>query len=140
MEDEELLGKTLSVAREAGLLLLRRHGTALPFGLTFDPTGNNPRTFFPRDQLPHASWEELLEATRSHLEQRSRMADVGALALVTSLESEAGASGLGIQVETRASSLFLVYPASQSAQGWSLGEPEPAQELFVGPLLHTRSP
>ena len=139
MADEELLAKTLSVAREAGLLVLRRSGTVPPFGLTLDPAGNDPRSFFPRDQMPQASSEELLTATVSHLEQRSRIADVGALALVTSLESEAGASGLGIQVETRASSLFLVYPATQSAQGRSLGEPRSAQELLVGPLLHNPS-
>ena len=62
MNDEELLAKTLHVAKEAGMLLLRKHGTVLPFGLTLDPAGDNPRTYFPRDQLPRASWDELLDS------------------------------------------------------------------------------
>ncbi|WP_257458788.1 hypothetical protein [Archangium lipolyticum] len=134
MNDEELLGKTLHVAREAGLLLLRKHGSVLPFGLTLDTSGGNPRTWFPRDQLPRASWDELLDATIGHLEQCGASADVGAIALATTLES-GSESGLGIQVETRASSLFLVYPYSGTGQSWRLGEPQTAQGLLVGPLL-----
>jgi hypothetical protein len=134
MNDEELLGKALQVAREAGLLLLRKHGTVLPLGLTLDAAGDNPRTFFPRDQLPRASWDELLDATLGQLERHIDSEDVGAIAVVTTLES-GGESGLGIQVETRASSLFLVYPYSGTGRNWSLGEPQTAEGLLVGPLL-----
>ena len=136
MNDEELLGKALHVAREAGLLLLRKHGSVLPFGLTLDAAGDNPRTFFPRDQLPRASWDELLDATLGQLERRIDSEDVGAIAVVTTLES-GGESGLGIQVETRASPLFLVYPYSGTGRNWSLGEPQTAERLLVGPLLAT---
>jgi len=134
MNDEELLGKALHVAREAGLLLLRKHDTVLPFGLTLDAAGDNPRTFFPGDQLPRASWDELLDATLGQLERRIASDDVGAIAVVTTLES-GGESGLGIQVETRASSVFLVYPYSGTGPNWSLGEPQTAEGLLVGPLL-----
>jgi hypothetical protein len=134
MNDEELLGKTLHVAREAGLLLLRNHGTVLPFGLMLDTAGDNPRSFFPRDQLPRASWDELLDATLGHLERSIDLDDVGAIAVVTMLES-GSESGLGIQVETRASSVFLVYPCSGIGRNVSLGEPQPAEGLLVGPLL-----
>ncbi len=137
MGDAELRAKTLYLAREMGLRVLRRQGSVSPFGLTLDPAGDNPRTFFPRDQRPQASSDELLEATVAHLAQGRASADVGALAVVTTLESEGGQSGLGIQVETRASAVFLVYPYSRSAQDWSLGEPQPAQGLLIGPLLHT---
>lgn len=134
MNDEELLGKALHVAREGGLLLLRKHGSVLPFGLTLDLAGDNPRTWFARDQLPRASWDELLDATLGYLERCIGAGDVGAIALVTTLES-GSESGLGIQVETRASSLFLVYPYSGAGQSWSLGEPQTAEGLLVGPLL-----
>jgi len=134
MNDEELLGKALHVAREGGLLLLGKHGTVLPFGLTLDSAGDNPRTYFPRDQLPRASWDELLDATLGHLERCIGSDDVGAIAIVTTLES-GSESGLGIQVETRASSLFLVYPYSGAGRSWSLGEPQTAKGLLVGPLL-----
>ena len=132
--DEELLEKALHVAKEAGLLLLRKHGSVLPFGLTLDPAGDNPRTCFPRDQLPRASWDELLDATIAHLERCIGAGDVGAIALVTTLES-GRETGLGLQVETRASSLFLVYPYSGTGQHQSLGEPQTAEGLLVGPLL-----
>lgn len=134
MNDEELLEKTLHVAKEAGLFLLRKHGTVLPFGLTLDPAGDNPRTWFPRDQLPRASWDELLDATIAHLERAIGSGGVGASALVTTLES-GSESGLGIQVETRASALFLVYPYRGAGQSWSLGEPQTAEGLLVEPLL-----
>jgi hypothetical protein len=135
MNDEELLGKTLHVAREAAMLLLRKHGSVLPFGLTLDPAGDQPRTFFPRDALPQASWDELLEATLGHLRRCGGSADVGAIAFATTLESEGGQSGLGIQVETRASSLFLLYPYRKTWRGWKLGEPQTAKGLLAGPLL-----
>jgi hypothetical protein len=134
MNDEELLGKALHVAKEAGLLLLRKHGTVLPFGLTLDLAGDNPRTWFPRDQLPRASWDELLDATIAHLERCIASGGVGAIALGTTLES-GSESGLGIQVETRASSLFLVYPYMGTGQRRSLGEPQTAEGLLVEPLL-----
>jgi hypothetical protein len=134
MNDEELLGKALHVAREAGVFLLRKHGTVLPFGLTLDSAGDNPRTYFPRDQLPRATWDELLDATVDHLARCIGSADVGAIALATTLES-GSKSGLGIQVETRTSSLFLVYPYSGTGPSRSLGEPQTAKELLVGPLL-----
>lgn len=134
MNDEELLGKALHVAREASMLLLRKQGSVLPFGLTLDPAGDNPRTWFPRDQLPRASWDELLDATLGHLERCIGSADVGAIALATTLES-GSESGLGIQVETRTSALFLVYPYSGAGQSWRLGEPQTAEGLLVGPLL-----
>ncbi|EPX59124.1 hypothetical protein D187_003226 [Cystobacter fuscus DSM 2262] len=134
MNDQELLEKTLHVAREAGMFLLRKQGSVLPFGLTLDPAGDNPRTYFPRDQLPRASWDELLDATLAHLERRIGSGDVGAIALVTTLES-GSESGMGVQVETRSSSLFLVYPYTGTGQSRSLGEPQPAEGLLVGPLL-----
>ncbi len=134
MKDEELLEKALHVAKEAGMLLLRKQGSVLPFGLTLDPAGDNPRTCFPRDQLPRASWDELLDATIAHLERCIDSGGIGAIALVTTLES-GSESGLGVQVETRSSSLFLVYPYSRTGQSWSLGEPQTAEGLLVGPLL-----
>ncbi len=134
MNDQALLEKTLHVAREAGTFLLRKHGSVLPFGLTLDPAGDNPRTYFPRDQLPRASWDELLDATLAHLERRIGSGDIGAIALVTTLES-GSESGMGVQVETRASSLFLVYPYTGTGQNRSLGEPQTAEGLLVGPLL-----
>ncbi|PTL79359.1 hypothetical protein [Vitiosangium sp. GDMCC 1.1324] len=138
MNDQELLEKTLYVAKEAGLLLLRKHGTVLPFGLTLDTAGDHPKTWFPRDQLPRASWDELLDATIAHLERSIGSGGVGAIALVTTLES-GSESGLGIQVETRDSSLFLVYPYSGTGQSRSLGEPQSAEGLLVGPLLMERA-
>ncbi|WNG21350.1 hypothetical protein [Cystobacter fuscus] len=134
MNDDELLEKTLYVAREAGMLLLRKQGSVLPFGLTLDPAGDNPRTYFPRDQLPRASWDELLEATLAHLERSIGAGGIGAIALVTTLES-GSQSGMGVQVETRASALFLVYPYTGTGQNRSLGEPQTAEGLLVEPLL-----
>ena len=137
MDDEELLQKTLYVAREVSMLQLHKRGAVLPFGVTLDLAGDNPKTYYPRDELPRAAWDELLEATRRHLQQCGRARDVGALAFATTLESDSGASGLGIQVETRSASLFLVYPYSQSGEDWILGEPQSADQLLLGPLLHT---
>ncbi|MFY0581977.1 hypothetical protein ACN28S_53770 [Cystobacter fuscus] len=87
------------MAREAGLFLRRKHGSVLPFGLTLDPTGDNPRTYFPRDHPPRASWDELLDTTLAHLERRI------------------GAGGIG------------------TGRSRSLGEPQTAEGLLVGPLL-----
>jgi hypothetical protein len=137
MNDEELLRKALHVAREAGLFLLRKQGSVLPFGVTFATGDDTPRTYFPRDQLPRASWDDLLEATLAHLERSIGTGGIEAIALVTTLES-GSQSGLGVQIETRTSSLFLVYPYTGAGQNRGLGEPQTAEGLLVGPLLAAR--
>jgi hypothetical protein len=134
MDDGELLGMALYVARESAGLLLREHGTVLPCGLTLDSRGNNVSTYFPRDQRPSAEWNELIEATVDHLTRCIRSTDVGVIVLATELESE-GQAGLGVQAETRSASLFLVYPYSGSGRRKKLGEPQQAEGLLVEPLL-----
>jgi hypothetical protein len=109
MDNGELVGKALYVASEAAEFLLRERGTVLPFALTLDSQGDNVKTYFPADTLPDAEPGELVDAAVNHLEQCIRSTDVGAIALATELVSGEQA-GLGLQVETRSTSLFLVYP------------------------------
>jgi hypothetical protein len=134
MDNGELVGKALYVASEAAEFLLREHGTVLPFALTLDSAGDDVRTYFPGDERPGASPDELVDAAVSHLEQRIRSTDVGVIALATELVSGEQA-GLGIQVETRSTSLFLVYPYIGAGRNQRLGEPGEAEGLLVGPLL-----
>jgi hypothetical protein len=139
MNDDELVGKALYVAREAALLLLRKHGTVLPFGLTLDSRGDNVRTYFPRDQLPNAGWDELINATVEYLARCVRSADVGVVVLATQLESE-GQAGLGVQAETRSTRLFLLSPYLGTGRAQELGEPQLADGLLVEPFFTTVKP
>lgn len=134
MDNGELVGKTLYVASELAELLLQKHGTVLPFALTLDSQGDDVKTYFPRDQMPEAGWDELVDAAVTHLEQCIRSTDVGAIALATELVSGEQA-GLGVQVETRSTRLFLVYPYTGKGRSQRLGEPGEAEGLLVGPLL-----
>lgn len=137
MDEEELLEKGLYVATEAAKLLLGKQGTVLPFALTMDAAGEDVRTYFPADERPGAAPDELVEAVVSHLEQRIRSKGVGVMALATELVS-GDQAGLGVQVETRTASVFLVYPYSGKGRGQKLGEPQAAEGLLVGPLLATQ--
>jgi hypothetical protein len=134
MDNDELLEKALYVATEAAKLLLREHGTILPFALTLDSQGDNVKTYFPADTLPGAEPGELVNAAVSHLEQWIRSTGVGVIALGTELVSGEQA-GLGVQIETRSTSLFIVYPYSGKGRSQQLGKPEAAEGLLVGPLL-----
>jgi hypothetical protein len=134
MDHEELVGKALYVATEAAKLLLKEHGTVLPFALTLDSQGDDVRTYFPRDKMPDAGWDELVDAAVSHLKQCIRSTDVGVIALGTELVSGEQA-GLGVQIETRSTSLFIVYPYIGKGRSPQLGKPEAAEGLLVGPLL-----
>lgn len=134
MDDGEFVEKALYVATEAAKLLLREHGTVLPFSLTLDSRGDDVKTYFPRDQRPDAGWEELVDAAVSHLEQSIRSTDVGVIALATELVSGEQA-GLGVQIETRSTSLFIVYPYIGKGRAQQLGKPGAAEGLLVGPLL-----
>jgi len=134
MDNEELVGKALYVATESAKLLLKEHGTVLPFALTLDSRGDDVRTYFPADKLPRAEPGELVDAAVSHLEQCIRSTDVGVIALGTELVSGEQA-GLGVQIETRSTSLFIVYPYTGKGRSQQLGEPEAAEGLLVGPLL-----
>lgn len=134
MDNDELLQKALYVATESAKLLLREHGTVLPFALTLDSRGDDVKTYFPADKLPGAELGELVDAAASHLEQCIRSADVGVIALGTELVSGEQA-GLGVQIETRSTSLFIVYPYIGKGHSQQLGKPEAAEGLVVGPLL-----
>jgi hypothetical protein len=134
MDNDELVEKAVYVASEAAKLLLQKHGTVLPFALTLDSGGDNVKTYFPADKLPGAEPGELVDAAVTHLEQCIRSTDVGVIALGTELVSGEQA-GLGIQVETRSSSLFIVYPYTGKGRSQQLGKPEAAGGLLVGPLL-----
>ncbi len=134
MDDGELVEKAVYVASEAAKLLLQKHGTVLPFALTLDSRGDNVRTYFPADKRPGADPSELVDAAVTHLEQCIRSTDVGVIALATELVSGEQA-GLGVQVETRSTSLFIVYPYTGKGRGQQLGKPEAAEGLLVEPLL-----
>jgi hypothetical protein len=134
MDNDELVGKALYVATEAAKLLLQKQGTVLPFALTLDSQGDDVKTYFPRDKMPEAGWEELVDAAVSHLEQCIRSTDVGVIALGTELAS-GEQEGLGVQVETRSTSVFIVYPYTGKGRNQQLGKPEAAEGLLVGPLL-----
>lgn len=134
VDDGEMVGKALYVATESAKLLLQKHGTVLPFALTLDSRGDEVKTYFPADKLPNADPGELVDAAVSHLEQCIRSSDVGVIALATELVSGEQA-GLGVQVETRSTSLFLVYPYIGKGRNQRLGEPGEAEGLLVGPLL-----
>lgn len=134
MDNDEMLEKALYVATESAKLLLKEHGTVLPFALTLDSQGDDVKTYFPRDKMPNAGWDELVDAAVSHIKQCIRSTDVGVIALGTELVSGEQA-GLGIQVETRSTSIFVVYPYTGKGRNQQLGKPEAAEGLLVGPLL-----
>lgn len=134
MGNDELLEKALYVATEAAKLLLKEHGTVLPFALTLDSRGDDVKTYFPADKLPGAEPGELVDAAASYLEQCIHSTDVGVIALGTELVSGEQA-GLGVQIETRSTSIFLVYPYTGKGRKQQLGKPEAAEGLLVEPIL-----
>jgi hypothetical protein len=133
-DNDELLEKALYVATEAAKLLLGKHGTVLPFALTLDSQGDNVETYFPADTLPGAEPGELVDVAASHLERCIRSKDVGAIALGTELVS-GEQTGLGVQIETRSTSVLIIYPCTGKGRNQQLGKPEAAEGLLVGPLL-----
>jgi hypothetical protein len=134
MDNDELLEKALYVATESAKLLLGKQGTVLPFALTLDSQGDNIETYFPADTLPGAEPGELVDVAASHLEQCIRSKDVGVIALGTELVA-GDQAGLGVQIETRSTSIFLVYPYTGKGRNQQLGKPEAAEGLLVGQLL-----
>ncbi len=134
MDNDGLLEKALYVATEAAKLLLREHGTVLPFALTLDSQGDNVKTYFPADTRPGTEPGELVDAAANHLEQCIRSTDVGVIVLGTELVSGEQV-GLGVQIETRSTSLLIIYPYTGKDRSQQLGKPEAAEGLLVGPLL-----
>lgn len=134
MDDVELLGKMLFVARKSAMFLLDKHGSVAPFAALLDPAGDNPKTCFPRDAHRSAQWDELLDFAADYLEQQIAASAVGAIAVCTTLESGSDRA-VGIQAETQESAVLLVYPCHQTGDTWHLSEPETADGLLLDPLL-----
>ncbi|WP_224362577.1 hypothetical protein [Hyalangium versicolor] len=134
-DDRELMSRMLFLATGLSVLPLRRFGAVPPFGVTLDSHGENLHIYFPLEQDPDARWRELIDATTNHLERRIASEDVGVLAIAAELESDDRQGGLGIHLETRTSSLFVIYPYKGTRENRRLGECSKANGLFVAPLL-----
>jgi hypothetical protein len=138
-KDEERVLMAVHIAKELAMLLLQKHGVVLPFGLTLESAKDEPHTYFPRDQMPDAEWDELIDAVIAHLMKRSASVDVNVCVLATTLES-GSQSGLGLQIETRDSVFFLLCPYTGSGQRWQIEEAQAAEGLLVEPFISTAGP
>ena len=132
--EKELLAKLIFLSKKLSLLLLDQQDQVLPFAIRLDPSGKKPKTFYPADDSPDATWAQLLDAAADWLRQSVNSVSVAAVAVVTLLESDDQRTGVGVQIETKRSGLLLVYPAEKSADGWTLQDPEDIDTPLVDPV------
>jgi hypothetical protein len=130
MDTEELVGKALFCTKEAASVVLKKTGWIFPLGVILDRSGEDVRTFYPRDSSPSADFSELLDLVVDELRAAVQSGEAHAVALATTLES-GDATAMGVQVETAETAILLVYPYRKSLFGWKFEEPDSGDDLLV---------
>jgi hypothetical protein len=128
----ELFHFAIHIAKGASQVALDSLGVVPPWGFAVIPPDFSPHSVYPRDRMPSASFEELLQQVTADLreivEQRPEIPAVGTVVTVESGKNTA----LMVQVETPSEIRTFILPYSkQLFRGWSIGDLEPAEGPFA---------
>lgn len=105
---EQLVLLCIDTAKE----MLKEYKVIIPFGIRTFNGSEDMKMNCPGDKSPESDYFKQIENVVHELKEFVANEDVFATAFVMELESEAG-SGIGLQIETSASSVLFVYPYSK---------------------------
>lgn len=125
-----IVEKLLYISREVAEDLLKKTGEVAVFGLTLDANGDSPFTYYPLDDFPRASAEELVDLVSAELRRRAQSGTVGAASIVTTLVNGTKRA-FAVQLETTSSVALLIYPYRKTVSGWHIDQPQSGQGNFA---------
>ena len=131
--DEERTMLMAHLVKGGAQLLLDTRGEVAPYALRLLGKNDDPKTYFPKDQNPNASFEELFERSVAWAREDEAGAEIVGVAVISAMENEADADAvaIGAQLETQSGSLFLFFPCEVNGKHTTVGEFEVLDELLV---------
>lgn len=131
--DEERTLLMAHLVKGGAQLLLDKRGEVAPYALRLLGKNADAKTYFPKDQNPSASFEELFERSVAWAREDEAGAEIVGVAVISAMENEADADAMaiGAQLETPSGSLFLFFPCVVEGQRTHVGQFEVLDELLV---------
>ncbi|VAX12032.1 hypothetical protein MNBD_GAMMA24-792 [hydrothermal vent metagenome] len=130
MNTEKLIEQLVLVSLDTAKGMLDEYQLVIPFGIRVFSDSDDVKMNCPADQHREADWNEQIDLVVAELRDYVKAENVYATALVTSLEAESE-MGIGLQVETEASSALFIYPYSQKEGEWVIAEPIQTEQLLT---------
>jgi hypothetical protein len=124
---DEFMDKLMYVAAESGKGILKKTGRVFPFGISLNTDGENVRSYYPRDEHPSASWEQLMAYVEAEMRNRAQQPAIGGIAMVTELESGTE-RGMSVHAETNEQLSAAIYPFRKRLIGWHFYETQHGAE------------
>lgn len=131
--DEERTMLMAHLVKGGAQLLLDKRGEVAPYALRLLGQNADPKTYFPKDQNPSASFEELFERSVAWAREDEAGIEIVGVAVISAMENEADAEAMaiGAQLETPSGSLFLFFPCVVEGKRTHVGEFEVLDQLLV---------
>jgi len=129
LELEKQLETMVLACIDTAKAMLDEYGIVVPFGLRAYNDSKDMKMNCPAEKDSTAGWEEQIETVVEELRRFVATENISATMLVTSMQS-GDESGVGLQIETQASSVLFVYPYSHQNQEWVIEEPVETDQLF----------
>ena len=122
---EQLVLLCIDTAKE----MLKEYEVIIPFGIRCFNDSEDMKMNCPGDKIPEAEGSQQVDNVVSELKGFVAVENIFATAFVTELES-GGESGIGLQIETAASSVLFVYPYNKKDDDWVIEEPIQTNQLL----------
>ncbi|MDH5391740.1 MAG: hypothetical protein OEY11_01015 [Gammaproteobacteria bacterium] len=128
--EQDQIEKMVLACIDTAKAMLDEYQMVIPFGLRAFSDTEDMKMNCPAEKNPDAGWQEQIETVVSELKNHLQTEAVSATALVTELQSE-GERGIGLQIETAASSVLFVYPCKKENEEWLIDEPVKTDQLLA---------
>ena len=122
---EQLVLLCIDTAKE----MLKEYKLIIPFGIRCFNDSEDMKMNCPGDKIPESDYSRQIDNVVSELKEFIANENVFATAYVSALESD-DESGIGLQIETAASSVLFVYPYSKKDDDWVIEEPIQTNQLL----------
>lgn len=127
---ERLVLYCLDIAQD----MLEEYDLVIPFGTRAFADSDDVKMQSYQEQLPEANWGELISFTAEELKKLIKKENIFAVAIVSSIETDDGTMGVGLQLDTRKGPVLFFYPYYRQDDKWFIDEPSKA-DILVAPRV-----
>ncbi len=128
-QQKQQIEKVILTSIDTAQAMLEDCGFVHPFGIRIFKDSDDIKLNSSDVKGDEQNSSEQLAAVVAKLKDFVATENISITALVTTLESSAG-SGVGLQIETRDSSVLFVYPYRQEGKKWIIEEPIKTDQLL----------
>ena len=129
MDQQKKIENMVLTCIDTAKAMLDEYELVIPFGIRSYNDSEDLKMNCPGDSNPETDWNEQIDRVVSELKEFVNNENICATALVTELQSEDKA-GIGLQIETKFSSVLFVYPFKKDSETWVIDEPIQTDQLF----------